>query len=194
MKKIAFLLSLSIILISCGSNKTTTSKEIIVNSGKPNRVKTVVRKKEKDRIVRTTIETDEVITEDSNENKLDKIIDFAKTFEGTPYRYGGTNKNGMDCSGLVFTAFGNEDVQLPRISRDMATKGIEVPKKDAIEGDLIFFTTSRRKSSINHVGIITKVKGNEIKFIHSSTSSGVIISSLDENYWKNAFVKIRRII
>jgi len=194
MKKIAFLIATSIVMASCGTAKTTTTKEIVVNEGKPNRVKTIIQKKKKDKIIKTTIIADEVITENSNENKLDKIIDFAKTFEGTPYRYGGTTKDGMDCSGLVYTAFGNENVELPRISRDMATKGVEIPKREAIEGDLIFFKTSRRSSAISHVGIITKVKRDEIMFIHSSTSSGVITSSLEENYWKKAFVKIMRII
>ena len=99
----------------------------------------------------------------------------------------------MDCSGLVFTAFQKENITLPRISRDMATKGILISFKDIEEGDLVFFKTSSR-NTINHVGLVVEAKRGEVKFIHSTTRAGVIISSLDEDYWKKAFVEVRRVI
>lgn len=82
---------------------------------------------------------------------------------------------------------------MPRISRDMASKGVSVKLKEVTEGDLVFFKTSRR-NSINHVGLVVENKRGEILFIHSTTSKGVIISSLEEDYWKKAFVEVRRVI
>ena len=99
----------------------------------------------------------------------------------------------MDCSGLVYTAFQKENITLPRISRDMAKKGILISFKDIEEGDLVFFKTSSR-NTINHVGLVVEAKHGEVKFIHSTTRAGVIISSLDEDYWKKAFVEVRRVI
>jgi len=181
-------------LASCGSSKHTATKTIIVNSkGKPNRTRTVETKEEKKNIIITTTEADEVVTADSNKNKLENIIDFAKSFEGTRYKFGGTTEEGMDCSGLVYTAFKKENVIMPRISRDMAGKGVSVTLKEVTEGDLVFFKTSRR-NSINHVGLVVENKRGEILFIHSTTSKGVIISSLEEDYWKKAFVEVRRVI
>lgn len=99
----------------------------------------------------------------------------------------------MDCSGLVYRAFKQEDISMPRISRDMAQKGVQVRLAEAIEGDLIFFRTGKR-NVINHVGLIVETNRGEIWFIHSTTSQGVIISSMKESYWKKAFVEARRII
>lgn len=122
-----------------------------------------------------------------------QIIDYAKTFEGTRYKFGGTTAKGMDCSGLVYTAFQKENINLPRISRDMAKKGIPISLKEIEVGDLVFFKTNH-KNTINHVGLVVETKKGEVKFIHSTTRAGVIISSLDEKYWKNSFVEVRRII
>ena len=126
--------------------------------------------------------------------KATKIVEYAKTFEGTRYKFGGTDKKGMDCSGLVYTSFKNENILLPRISRDMATKGIEIGLSDTEKGDLLFFKTSKNRKEINHVGLVVENQKGTILFIHSTTSKGVIISSLEESYWKDAFVEVRRII
>lgn len=127
-------------------------------------------------------------------SKASKIISVAKSFEGTRYRYGGTDQRGMDCSGLVYTSFLEEGIQLPRVSRDMASHGTRISIKKAIEGDLLFFQTSKNRKVINHVGIVVAVNGTDIKFIHSTTSRGVIVSSMDESYWRNSFIEARRII
>lgn len=75
----------------------------------------------------------------------------------------------------------------------MATVGEKIDEKEAKKGDLIFFKTSRR--GISHVGIITEITDdNEIKFIHSSTSQGVVISSMNEAYYKRTFVQINRVL
>lgn len=121
------------------------------------------------------------------------IVDFASENLGVKYRYGGTTKAGMDCSGLVFTTFNNFDISLPRTSAAMATQGEKISIKKAQVGDLIFFKTNGSRT-INHVGIITEINDDTIKFIHSSTQKGVIISSTAEPYYDKNFVQINRII
>lgn len=126
--------------------------------------------------------------------KSESIISYAKTFKGTRYKFGGTSKKGMDCSGLIYTSFLNEKISLPRVSRDMAKKGKRLSNDKISKGDLVFFKTNKNRNVINHVGLVVESKRGDILFIHSTTSRGVIISSLDENYWRSAFVEGRRIL
>ncbi|WP_035645780.1 C40 family peptidase [Flavobacterium sp. ASV13] len=133
--------------------------------------------------------------ETKRENKyiVNHLIETASENIGVKYKAGGTTKNGFDCSGLVYTTFESENIKLPRSSFEQSKIGIVIPAKDAQKGDLIFFKTNKSKQ-INHVGLITEINSNEIKFIHSSTSKGVIISSTKEPYYQNSFAQINRII
>ncbi|MDR7369431.1 C40 family peptidase [Flavobacterium aquidurense] len=133
--------------------------------------------------------------ETKRENKLlvDHLIENATDNIGVKYKAGGTTKSGFDCSGLVFTSFESENIKLPRSSYEQSKIGKIINIDDAQRGDLIFFKTNKSKQ-INHVGLITDVNPNEIKFVHSSTSKGVIISSTKESYYQNSFVQINRII
>lgn len=124
----------------------------------------------------------------------DNIINYALSFEGTRYKYGGTDAKGMDCSGLVYTCFQKEDIALPRVSRDMAKQGVRVSLKEITKGDLLFFQTSKKRNVVTHVGLVVEAGDGLIKFIHSTTRRGVIVSSLEESYWKKAFLEGRRII
>ncbi len=169
MKKIILLAALALLLASCGGSKKTSK-----TSSKH----------------ATTIRDNT----SSPNKKLNNIVDYAASFEGTRYKFGGTTKSGMDCSGLVYTAFAKENVQLPRVSRDMATRGKKISLSKIEKGDLIFFQTNKNRRVINHVGLVTSTRGGAIQFIHSTTSRGVIVSSLEERYWKSAFVEVRRII
>jgi probable lipoprotein NlpC len=127
-------------------------------------------------------------------NKAEKIVANALKYKGVKYKYGGTTRKGMDCSGIVFVAFGKEKIKLPRVSKNMAKTGKKVSLKKAKKGDLIFFKTRKRYANINHVGLIVSAKNGQIRFIHSTTSKGVIISSLSQKYWRKAFVKINRVL
>ena len=125
--------------------------------------------------------------------KADFLIAKASENLGVRYRGGGTDRNGFDCSGLMFNTFKNIDMTLPRSSSDMAANsGVKIDRSQAQKGDLIFFTTGGRW--VGHVGMITEVLEDEIKFIHSSTSSGVIISSTKEDYYARRFVQINRVL
>ncbi|WP_417361811.1 C40 family peptidase [Galbibacter sp.] len=122
------------------------------------------------------------------------IIKTAMNYNGTPYRYGGTTRKGMDCSGLVYVSFKEHDIPLQRTSAQMATEGKKIKLKEVEKGDLLFFTTSKNKKRINHVGLVVSTRGGDIQFIHSTTSRGVLVSSLSEGYWNYAFNQARRIL
>lgn len=132
-------------------------------------------------------------TTSSNNKLAEKIIADATSKIGSPYRFGGTTNAGYDCSGLVFTSFKKYDLSLPRTSKEMAKEGKIINKSNAQKGDLIFFKTGG-SSQINHVGLIVDVNRDDIKFVHSSTKKGVIISSITEDYYQKSFVQINRIL
>ncbi len=165
MKKLFLLCLLSLLLASCGSSRRTTDT-VVIGKGT------------------TTV----------SNKRISKVVKHAQTFEGTRYKFGGTDKRGMDCSGLVYTSYRSENIELPRVSRDMAKKGVRITLKETQKGDLVFFRTNKNRKVINHVGLVVESKKGDIRFIHSTSSRGVIVSSLDEKYWKNAFVEVRRII
>ena len=100
----------------------------------------------------------------------------------------------MDCSGLIYVALQENDIAFPRVSYDMANEGKRVRVNEVQKGDLLFFKTQKKSKRINHVGMVVAVENDEIKFIHSSSSRGVIVSSLREGYWNAAFIKATRIL
>jgi len=118
--------------------------------------------------------------------RLGRII---QNYLGTPYRGQSRYREGMDCSAFVRDVFREyNNTQLPRTARDQAGVGAGFRNSDLRYGDLLFFRTDGR--SISHVGIY--VGYNE--FVHSSSSQGVMISSLGEKYWKKRLAGARRII
>ncbi|OEY72747.1 C40 family peptidase [Salegentibacter salarius] len=163
-------------LISCGSSRS----------------KVITTKSEENRSERYSRPGNSEI-EPANE-KVYNIISNAKSFEGTRYKYGGTTKRGMDCSGLIYTAFLEEDIAIPRTSRAMSLEGERLYIKEVNPGDLLFFETNKNRKVINHVGLVVEIERDDIYFIHASTSRGVIVSSLSEPYWNGNFVMARRIL
>lgn len=122
------------------------------------------------------------------------IIQTATTFLGTKHVMGGMTKAGIDCSGLVYTAFKAAGHELPRVSRDQATKGSPIDRTQLRHGDLLFFGTGS-PGRINHVGIVTQTdQEGGIKFIHTSTSKGVMVSGLDSSYWSRVYLEARRVL
>lgn len=170
-------------MVSCGASKRKASK---------NRKVTVEATKEK------TLPTDAIYgdsTLESIETPLaNNIVSTALSYSGTRYKFGGTTRKGMDCSGLLYVAFKEHDIALQRTSYNMATQGEKIPLKVVQKGDLLFFKTTKKRKRINHVGLVVETDNDAIKFIHSTTSRGVIISSLNEGYWNYAFVEARRIL
>lgn len=122
----------------------------------------------------------------------ENVIAQAKTYLGTPFLYGGTSKNGIDCSGLVMNSFPRK-YNLPRTAKDLSKEGKRTGINRLEPGDLVFFKTGRGRK-VTHVGIVVSNNKEYPEFIHSSTSRGVMISSLGEAYWRKNFRKARRII
>ena len=110
---------------------------------------------------------------------------------GTRYRAGGTSHRGVDCSGLVCQLYQKVyRKQLERNSDDQRKENCrKVSKRNLQEGDLVFFHNGRRKRTATHVGIYLK----DNKFIHASTSSGVIVSSLNEAYYRRCWMQGGRV-
>ena len=129
------------------------------------------------------------------ERLAEQLIDIATENIGVRYKYGGTTKAGYDCSGLIYTVFNSENIVLPRNSYAQSKIGVVLnQKRDQVQkGDLVFFKTNK-SNQINHVGIVIEVSDEEIKFIHSTTSKGVIISSTKESYYRKTLVQIHRVL
>lgn len=123
-------------------------------------------------------------------DSITKVVELAYSAIGRPYVYGGTGAKGYDCSGLTSSIYLNATgIKLNRTSRDQTKNGIEVSRDKLIPGDLVFFKTSG--SGISHVGIYIG-DGN---MIHASSGSKkVIISSLNETYYKARYVTAVRVI
>jgi lipoprotein Spr len=112
------------------------------------------------------------------------LIEFLESWYGTRYKMGGTTQEGVDCSAFVQTfMMSMYGVELPRTSKEQYQQASRISKKELTEGDLVFFHTGRKRG-ISHVGIY--LRNN--KFVHASTSSGVMISDLSEDYYRSRYV------
>lgn len=187
--KIALLL-----IVSCSSSfATNTTENPVLSKNVLNNTDPKKKESKKKSILVDKNETD-IVIEDSTDSYLAlQLINVASDNIGVTYRGGGTTKAGFDCSGLMYSTFKQFDITLPRSSHEMATAGTVVNPDEAKKGDLIFFI-NRGQKRINHVGMVVEVNGDEIKFIHSSTQGGVIISSLKESYYERTFKQINRVL
>lgn len=115
------------------------------------------------------------------------LIETARRFVGVPYRWGGTDPNGYDCSGFVQEVFRLSGHRVPRMADVQYQELVGVERGDLKAGDLVFFNTDG--SGVSHVGIYV---GDE-SFLHASSSRGVIESSLQQDYYRTRFVGAARL-
>lgn len=123
------------------------------------------------------------VSESTLKNK--NLYNFIINWYGTPYKYGGMNEDGIDCSGFTNILYKEiYKIQIPRVSKDIAENVKRKYTEDLKEGDLVFFSFGKT-GIVNHVGIYL----HNNKFVHASTSKGVIISNLTEPYYGDYLVK-----
>jgi lipoprotein Spr len=129
-----------------------------------------------------------ILMEDKVENVTnEKLISFLEEWYGIPYKYGGGKKTGIDCS--AFSSMMMDSVYnltIPRTCRDQYEAGRKIKKGQLTQGDLVFFNTT---GGVSHVGVYL----GHNKFVHASTSNGVMISDMDDIYFKRRYVGASRI-
>ncbi|MDE7108897.1 MAG: C40 family peptidase [Muribaculaceae bacterium] len=120
----------------------------------------------------------------------EKIVKEARSWLGTPYRYGACEKGeGSDCSGMVLKVYEKTTgIKLPRNSAKQAEYCRALKGKDVEVGDLAFFATGKDPEKISHVGIMI----NDTEFIHASTKKGVVISDITTPYYERTFIMFGR--
>lgn len=176
-KKTILLVVIAFALISCGSSKKMSTSKKPTTSTKAENLRSL-----------------ESHFNGKISSTIKSIIKKAEEYLGVPYKFGGNSSSGLDCSGLTTIVFQENQYKLPRRSADQATVGKEVKIEEIKPGDLLFFATAGG-TRVSHVGIVHTIENDgEIKFIHASTSKGVIISSLNEKYWNKAYLHAQRVL
>ncbi len=206
-KRVLFYLTVmasALSLQSCVSNYVvsspitykTNAKLASIPTGDLNELKTEINGNSIDAKLATLEKVNKAVEKSQKDlynDKINSLLEEADSYIGTPYRFGGMTRNGIDCSAFVLSVFGSTlGMQLPRVAAAQAQEGESIDRSELKKGDLVFFSHSRR---ISHVGIVHDVKENgEVDFIHAATSKGVMISSLDDSYWGPKFRYAKRII
>ena len=129
----------------------------------------------------------------STKNLRNDLERTAKKLLGTPYRYGGTDRSGFDCSGFTVYTFRQHGVQIPRTASDQFGKGKGIAKiSEARRGDLVFFQLNGK---IDHVGMVTRANRRELWIIHSTSSKGVMHQDvLASTYWRPRLKGVKDIL
>jgi hypothetical protein len=135
------------------------------------------------------------VQEEESPEYISDMLSYAGKFKGLRYRRGGKTPSGFDCSGFTSYIFRQFGVSLSASSRSQYAQGEKVKENDLRPGDLVFFGGRRGgKATVGHVGIVTTVNDdNTFSFIHSATSSGIIVSRSTEPYYANRYIGARRV-
>jgi len=127
-------------------------------------------------------------------HRITAVISTAKGYIGSPYRYGGTSRKGIDCSGLMLQCYKKIGVKLPRTAKEQSKYGNKVSWGNLKKGDIVFFKFKQKGEKWYHSGMISSVKGENIWFIHASSSKGVVESNLMVDYYRKKVKNFRRVI
>lgn len=184
---------LAVFLVSCGGSKKSAKSR---QKSSVSSVKRNANDKHKKR--QATVVDDgtskKAVSRKGSDREVDRVVSAARAYLGTPYKYGGTTRSGMDCSGLLLNAFKAVKIDLPRTSADQSKIGKEVKMKDLQPGDLVFFATGKKKNEVTHVGMVTENRKGEVKFIHASSSLGVVETNISGAYYQQRYLGARRVI
>jgi probable lipoprotein NlpC len=123
---------------------------------------------------------------------LASVIENARSYQGTPYVFGGTTRDGMDCSALLQLSFADAGIDIPRSSNEQAAWGDPIKPTELQPGDFLFFGASPGSSVITHVGMVTVVDEEGVEFIHASTSLGVVENDFELDYYLSRFIRAVR--
>ena len=148
-------------------------------------------------LTRKTYEQEHITDINTGKTTPDELLAFACSLEGTPYLFGSADpKKGFDCSGFVTYVFNHFGIAVPRTSVDFTPVNHPINLKDAKRGDLILFTgTDSTTKVVGHMGIISSIPGEKLKFIHSTSGRayGVVETSYYDSYYNTRYVKTIRI-
>jgi len=198
---VTFLISVAVLVSACGKRVTVVTYEKKRGNSRHTTYKTPTRKKEEyfdfDNKKNTTRRGGAGAASSSESwrasGNTSKVIQTAQSYLGTPYRYGGNTRSGIDCSGLLCASFETAGLKLPRSSNEQAEFGQEVSINEIAPGDMVFFAERKGGNKVTHAGLVTAVRGKDsITFIHSSTSRGVVEDNLLSDYYRGIFIKAVR--
>lgn len=128
------------------------------------------------------------------QQNIAKAIATARSYIGTPYKWGGTSKSGIDCSGLIQNTYSAIGIKLPRTAKEQSKVGRKKGWEGIKAGDIVYFKFKSKKGKWWHSGMITKVADDKVLFVHASSSSGVVESNLLSKYYKKNVKSFRRVI
>ncbi|MEQ9466170.1 MAG: C40 family peptidase [Ekhidna sp.] len=125
---------------------------------------------------------------------IELVISTGRSYMGTPYKWGGMSRSGIDCSGLIYQSYKTIGINLPRTAREQSKTGKKRGWEGIREGDLVYFKFKKKGDKWYHSGMITHVGEDKILFVHASSSKGVVESNLLADYYKNSVRNFRRVI
>ena len=125
---------------------------------------------------------------------ISNVISTGRSYIGTPYKWGGNTKAGIDCSGLIKNSYSTIGIKLPRTAKEQSKVGKKRGWEGIRKGDLVYFKFKKKGSKWYHSGMITYVGEDKILFIHASSSRGVVESNLLSDYYKKNVKSFRRVI
>ncbi len=128
-----------------------------------------------------------------HKKEIEKVIQTARSYRGTPHRDGGVSRLGIDCSALMMLSFESAGLKIPRTARQQAEIGRMIDKRELKPGDLVFFSDRKIGKGITHVGLVTEITAKgEVRFIHTSSKLGVTENLLSTEYFSRTYAKAVR--